>query len=92
MAADMAEKTAAVKGMKEKWDEIEREAMDRGKEQSLNSANMTNMESLMMVVNELDGHMEEMKGFMTMDTYIKGNFSGSCCSPWPYQVVIWRQP
>ena len=76
MAADMIEKTDAVKGMKEKWEEIEREAMDRGMEQSSNALNITNMESLMMVVNELDGYMEEMKGFMTMDTYIKGALSG----------------
>ena len=66
--------------------------MDRGKEQSENALNMTNMENLMMVINELDGYMEEMKGFMTMDTYIKGNLSGSCCSPWSLQVGIWRQP
>ena len=76
MAADMIEKTDAVKGMKEKWEEIKREAMDRGMEQSSNALNITNMESLMMVVNELDGYMEEMKGFMTMDTYIKGALSG----------------
>ena len=92
MAADMAEKTEAVKGMKEKWENIEKEAMDRGKEQSENALNMTNMESLMVVVTELDGHMEEMKGFMTMDTYIKGNLSGLCFSSWLLQVVIWTQP
>ena len=88
----MAEKTEAVKGMKEKWEEIEKEAMDRGMEQSVNSLNMTNMEGLMMVVSKLDGYMEEMKGFMAMDTYIKGNLSGSCCSSWLFQVLIWRQP
>ena len=92
MAADMAEKTEAVKGMKEKWENIEKEAMDRGKEQSENALNMTNMENLMMVINELDGYMEEMKGFMTNDTYIKGNLSRSCCSQWPLKVLIWRQP
>ena len=82
MAADMTEKTEAVKGMKEKWEEVEREAMDMGKEQSINAQNMTNMEGLTMLIKELDGHMEEMKGFMAMNTYIKGNFSGSCCSKW----------
>ena len=92
MAADMVEKTEAVKGMKEKWEEIEKEAMAMGKEQSLNALNMSNMEDLMMIVTELDGHMEEMKGFMTMDSYIKGNSSGLYCPPLLLQVVIWRQP
>ena len=82
MAADMAEKTEAVKGMKEKWEEVEREAMDMGKEQSINAQNMTNLEGLMMLIKELDGDMEEMKGFMAMNTYIQGTFSGSCCSKW----------
>ena len=79
MSAGMAEKMEAVKGMKEKWEELEREAMDMGKEQSINAQNMTNMEGLMMLIKELDGHMEEMKGFMAMNTYIQGTFSGSCC-------------
>ena len=79
MAAGMAEKMEAVKGMKEKWEELEREAMDMGKEQSINAQNMTNMEGLMMLIKELDGHMEEMKGFMAMNTYIQGTFSKSCC-------------